>query len=186
MAHHQRVKVQILAMDVLDLGADVLALKWGQGEVWDSVQRALGNLTNHRAPGSAPPTEPFHLYDSPRSIAAERVLLVGSSAPKEFGYDDMQDFVRSSLKFIAKNLPKTRRLALLVYGVHEGHNETQALRKELDAIMAAAASGDLPQDLETISFVVAHKFLANKLAPVLTLLIPGGWLDASGAQNKAD
>jgi hypothetical protein len=166
--------------DVLAAGGHVLALKYAQAlyGVDELVYEALG----HQSQGHSlrlPSVGEFTLHNGGQGIAAEQVLFVGVPELRRFGYKEIREFGRRVLTVLASAAPETQVVLLTLHGAGYGLDESEAFRSEIAGLIDALSSGDFPSSLTTLTVVERNPGRAERLAEVLTELVPTHRLDPS-------
>ena len=96
----------------------------------------------------------------------------GSSNTRRF-----RAFARKVLASLAGELPDTRRLVVTVHGPGYGLDEGEAFESQLAGFLDAIDSSDVPEQLETITFIERNEGRAKRLRGLLERIIPAGVLD---------
>jgi hypothetical protein len=169
------IAISVVPGDALGFSADVLALKFAQdlyGVDLKAHARFMQDGRTLRLPAPGGST----LQESPRSIAAGKVLFLGVAPLYQFGYASIRDFGRRALEVLATEAPTTRHLALTVHGPGYGLDEAEAFESELAGVIDAIRAGTFPRSLEKVSFVEYLPERASRLSSALARLVPTGWL----------
>jgi hypothetical protein len=167
--------------DALNVSADVLALKYAQ------ALYGVDNIVVERLSESGqdimslmPKIAGFRLIDSRGRIGAQSVLFVGVKPLRQFGYQEIREFGRKVLVSLAGAKPKTRHVCLTIHGPGYGLDEVESFEAEVAGLLDAIESGDIPEDLSTITIVERNRARAERLKQFLLRLVPRSKVDFDG------
>ena len=126
--------ISVAVGNALQFEADVLALKYA--EALYGVDGAVFNqLEEHGLQPRLPKLADFTFHDTKGYIAAKHVLFVGVKTLREFGYNEIREFARKVLVYLAGEAPNVRHLALTIHGPGYGLDEIEAFESELAGIV---------------------------------------------------
>lgn len=158
--------------------SDVLALKYAQARYGlDAYVAQRLQEAGHSEGVMSPKPGGFRVLSGPNGVAARRVLFVGVEPLWNFEYQQIRAFARKVLVSLAGELPETRRLVVTVHGPGYGLDESESFESQLAGFLDAIESSDIPEGLETITFVERNKGRADRLRQLLDNIIPGGRID---------
>jgi hypothetical protein len=106
-------------------------------------------------------------------VIAEHVLLVGVDPLGSFGYEQIRLFSREVMTSLAGALPLARRLLVTIHGPGYGLDENEAFESELAGFLDAVETSDVPEALETVTFVELNKGRAARLGEALDRVLEG-------------
>ena len=184
------MRIEVLASDATTVEADVLALKYAQARYGLDAYVAQRLLeSGHPQEIMSPKPGGFRILEG-QGVAARHVLFVGVEPLWEFEYQQIRAFARKVLVSLAGQLPDTRRLIVTVHGPGYGLDESESFESQLAGFLDAIESSDVPEGLETITFVERNRGRADRLRRLLEKTIPAGvvdhgersWRDAAGPE----
>jgi hypothetical protein len=181
------VEISIVQADALAVPADVLILKYAQalyGVDAQVVSRLDGSRGQVFAPVPLPPVGSANLVDSRGLLGAKDVLFVGVVPLGQFGYAEIREFARHSLKALGEKVPDAAHVAMTLHGVGFGLDETEAFRSQLAGMIEAWQSGECPSGLRRVSIVDHDERRADRLRRQLEEILPKG-LEALSGHSKA-
>jgi hypothetical protein len=180
---NQPIEVRVQQGDVLQIEADVLALKYAQAYYGvDAV--AARKLSSEGRKLRLPKPWKHILEKSAGGIAAQRVLFMGVPELHLFGYGEIREFARAVLSALAADAPESTDLALTVHGPGYGLDEAEAFAAEIGGLLDGVRSGDLPDSLRKITVVELDAALARRLQNLLSKLLPGGVIEPKSAKGS--
>ncbi len=172
-----RVKLAVHRGNVLDFPADVLLLKYarsfhGADQAVSSRLVAAGLATEAQLEPAV--WDPVQL--STRGVlAAQRLLLLGTPALRQFGYPEMRVFARKAVSVLAASPEPIRTLALTLHGAGYGLDPLEGLQALVAGLQQGLAESPL-RALTTVTFVERNPRLAEVvergLASLPPLLLP--------------
>ncbi len=165
------VSISITQGDLLDVDADVLALKFAQG--FHSSDGLVANRLRDRGVDrrSLEATEgDVKRTPSLGAVRAREVLFVGTVSLRRFGYHDVRRFSVRTLEALA---PSTTSLALTVHGANCGLDEEEAVLALVGGLIDVIARGDAPASLTHITIVELREARAQRLQQVLEKRLAG-------------
>jgi hypothetical protein len=170
-----RVAIEVKIDDALKIKSDILVLKFAQNlfGVDAAVVRQLSKFHADLI-ASLPRVGECLLVESYGSLGANNVLFVGVKPLWQFGYQEIREFARRALGYLAQIAPNTKHLCLTLHGVEYGLDETEAFESEIAGCVDAVASGHFPQLLEHITIVEIRPDRAERLSGKLLRLLPDG------------
>src|SRR5262245_60836252 len=148
------VAVDVVHSDILDVRADVIALKYAQA-LYGADALVSRKLTARQIPFPRPGR--FRFEDGASGIAAPRILFVGVPPLRQFGYRDIRAFARTVLWSLSIEAPTTEHVAVTVHGPGYGLDEMEAFEAELAGFVDAVQNGDAPELLRRISVVEQNR-----------------------------
>ena len=166
------MRFEVVTGDATALEGDVLALKYAQAPY--GLDAYVGGLLSKAGvpenqlrprPGS------FRLLASPPGVTAGHVLLVGVDDLWSFGYEQIRLFSRKVMASLAGELPRARRVLVTIHGPGYGLDENEAFESELAGFLDAVETSDVPEALETITFVERNGGRAERLSVALGRLL---------------
>lgn len=180
------MRIEVLAGDATTVEADVLALKYAQARYGLDAHVAQRLLeAGHTQQVMSPKPGGFRVHQGPQGVAARHVLFVGVEPLREFEYHEIRAFARKVLVSLAGELPDTRKLVVTVHGPGYGLDERESFESQLAGFLDAIESSDVPESLDSITFVERNKGRADRLRRLLEKILPGGVLDSSGRSWRA-
>lgn len=148
------VDVRVVLGDLLQLEADVLAVKHAQGfhqsdgQVVERLEAAgLSRASVEAVPGEA------RLFPSNGAVGAREVLFVGTVPISELGYHDVRRFAGDVLAALQPHPTPVRTLVLTVHGVNCGLDEGEAALALVGGLIDGLQRGKAPGTLERITIV---------------------------------
>lgn len=167
------IKIEIVEADALEIGVDVLALKYAQRHYGaDELVSTLLTRQGIDQTRMRPRPGDFGLVPGRPAIAAQNVLFVGVIDLYDFGYREIRDFGRRVLSVLAGTAPQARYVAATVHGAGYGLDEIEAFESEIAGFLDAIGSGDIPRSLEKITIVERDPGRVARLQPLLEELYP--------------
>jgi len=182
-----QITVTVETGDALKVQADVLALKYAQ------ALYGVDKITAHRLSrfhsnlfSSLPGIGEYLLVKTYGSLGVDLVLFVGVNPLWQFGYQDIREFARRAVGYLARTAPNITHLCLTLHGAEYGLDESEAFASEIAGCVDAIASGRFPESLERITFIELKPNRADRLRQVLSLLLPRGVIKVDSRGLLAD
>jgi hypothetical protein len=173
------IKIAVLATDALSADIEFLVIKYAQ-KLYGLDELVAKKFIEDGKTISMPKPWGFCLENSPKSIAAKNILIVGVPPLRDFGYAEIRRFGKSILSALAGSSPETKHIGITLHGPGYGLDEMEAFEAEIAGLLDAIRSGDFPISLEKISIIERNIGRANRLKAALDDLIPDGTIDFSG------
>jgi hypothetical protein len=168
------VDIRVLQGDVLEIGADVLVLKYAQrlygvdNLVVDRIEaKGLAVSDTLPEPGG------FKLIDTGGHLAEKSVLFVGVVDLQEFGYEAIREFSKRALALLARSKSVAAHIAFTLHGAGYGLDESEAFRAEPAGVLDAIESRDCPSGINLVTIVERNVGRARRLQTLLEAIIPG-------------
>lgn len=164
------VAISITQGDLLDVDADVLALKFAQG-FHSSDGLVAGRLHERgvdRRTLEAAERE-VRRVASQGAVRAREVLFVGTVSLRKFGYHDVRHFAARAVEALGE---PTRSLALTLHGANCGLDEEEAVLALVGGLIDAVQRGLAPPTLTRITIVELREARAQRLQAVLEKRLP--------------
>jgi len=180
------VEISIVQADALTFPVDVLILKHAQalyGVDAQVVHCLDANRGGVFAPVHLPPVGAVNLVDSRGLLGAKDVLFIGVVPLGQFGYAEIREFARHSLKALAEKVPDAAHIAMTLHGVGFGLDETEAFRSQLAGLIEAWQSGECPPGLQRVSILEHNERRGERLRSQLDEILPNGLEALSGASK---
>jgi len=180
------VEISIVQADALTFPVDVLILKHAQalyGVDAQVVHCLDANRGGVFAPVPLPPVGAVNLVDSRGLLGAKDVLFIGVVPLGQFGYAEIREFARHSLKALAEKVPDAAHIAMTLHGVGFGLDETEAFRSQLAGLIEAWQSGECPPGLQRVSILEHNERRGERLRSQLDEILPNGLEALSGASK---
>ena len=179
--------VEIVQGDVLTFAADVLALKYAQSYYGsDAAVRALF-LGRHLASEKSLQPKPgsYAWVSTEGCIPARRVLFLGVPPLLDFGYTEIEDWVRQMLTITAQDSPDARHVAITLHGLGHGLDEIEAMHAEVRGILDAVTGHKAPEKLLRVSIIEPNAERVQRLEVALAQL-NAGTTPPAGIRGPAD
>lgn len=162
MFSHLTVSVE--HADILDFTCDVLILKYAQA-FYGADALVSEVLTKKSEISSLQPGE--HLYlPSMNKLRAKKVLFVGVVPLYDFGYNEIREFSKYSLK-VLREFSGSEHVAMTMHGVDYGLDEREAFLSQLAGLLDAIRSDLAPSKLKRITIVEKDDRRARRLGEIL-------------------
>jgi hypothetical protein len=159
------VEIRVVQQDLLEVEADVLAVKHAQG-FHSSDGLVAGRLADaglsRRSFESAPDEARF--TPSHGALAARNVLFLGTVPLSSFGYHDVRRFAGRALEVLPAG---TRSLALTLHGANCGLDEGEGVLALAGGLIDAVQRGLMPASLEKVLIVEKREGRAKRLQQTL-------------------
>ena len=168
-------RIRVVEGSIEELPVDVIALKFAQA--YYGADLLVSSLLSEAG------EDPAHLRPRPGGyrflpargvVSAQRVLFVGVSSLRDFGYREIREFARRVLTSVAGEAPGTRSIATTLHGAGYGLDEIEAFDSEIAGFLDAMRSGDFPRELQEIIVVERSPGRCKRLREVLKELLPEG------------
>ena len=159
------VELRVVQQDLLEVNADVLAVKHAQGfHSSDGLvaERLAEKGVSRRALESAPDEARF--TPSHGALAAKQVLFLGTVPLSSFGYHDVRRFAGRALEVLPSG---TRSLALTLHGANCGLDEGEGVLALAGGLIDAVQKGMAPGSLEKVLIVEKREGRAKRLHQTL-------------------
>jgi hypothetical protein len=189
-----RVEIELVQDDILNVKADVVALKYAQCHygadrlIADKLMEAGVQEASMR-----PKVGEWELIESRDAITAKSVLFIGVVGLDLFQYREIREFARRVLSSLALSDPETRHVAVTIHGANYGLDEIESFEAEIAGFVDAISAGDIPRRLKKITIVERNSGRVTYLLPVLDELyssvpvhpFPGSSREASVERLRA-
>jgi hypothetical protein len=169
------LRISVVHADALHFAVDVLVLKFatalhGLDKAAVSALAAQGILV--RLPSLGKST----LVKTKGAIAPNQILLQGVKPLHQFEYTEIRDFIRSAIETAAVKAPSIQSIALTIHGPGYGLDEIEAFESALAGVIDSVNAGNIPNELERITFVENNSGRATRLSQALSRILPGNLL----------
>ena len=159
------VELRVVQQDLVDVVADVLAVKHAQG-FHSSDGFVAGRLEakgiSRRRLESAPDEARF--IPSQGAVAAKTVLFLGTVPLSSFGYHDVRRFAGRALEVLPQG---TTSLALTLHGANCGLDEGEGVLALAGGLIDAVQKGNAPASLQKVLIVEKREGRAKRLHQTL-------------------
>lgn len=159
------VVISITQGDLLDVDADVLALKFAQG--FHSSDGLVANRLHERGVNKrtleALENEVKRVA-SQGAVRAREVLFVSTVSLRKFGYHDVRQFAARAVEALGE---PTKTLAVTLHGANCGLDEEEAVLALAGGLIDAVQRGLAPSTLTHITIVELREARAQRLQTVL-------------------
>ena len=151
---HKPVKLSVTQSDVTEVDADVLLLKYARAfhgadeKVAYRLMRRGVCVEDEITPESGE----TRLIETNGTIAASRVLFLGTPRLGRFRYKEMRNFARRAISELDQIKHPVKRLLTTVHGAGYGLDIEEAMQAMIFGFQQGVASGAAPE-LEEIMFV---------------------------------
>ncbi len=159
------VEIRVVTGDILEVEADVLAVKYAQGfhssdglVAEQLASKGIFKRTLESSVGEARFT-PSH-----GALAAKQVVFIGTVPLSSFGYHDVRTFAGRALEVLPAG---TRSLALTLHGANCGLDEGEGVLALAGGLIDAVQKGIAPQSLEKVTIVEKREARAKRLQQTL-------------------
>ena len=159
------VELRVVQQDLLDVDADVLAVKHAQGfHASDGLvaERLEAKGISRRSLESEP--DEARLTPSRGALAAKQVMFLGTVPISGFGYHDVRRFAGRALEALPSG---TRSLALTLHGANCGLDEGEGVLALAGGLIDAVQKGMAPGSLEKVLIVEKREARAKRLHQTL-------------------
>jgi hypothetical protein len=168
------MRFEVVHEDATALDGDVLALKYAQAPYGlDAHVSELLSKVGVPEDKRTPRPGGFRLLMSPPGVTAERILFIGVDPLWSFGYEQIRLFSKKVMTSLAGELPFARRVLVTIHGPGYGLDENEAFESQLAGFLDAVETADMPQHLETVTFVERNPGRAERLRGALGRLLEG-------------
>jgi hypothetical protein len=170
-----QVSVEVKQGDAFKIQADVLILKYAQ-QFWGLDAAVASRLSKFHKDflASLPGVGESLLVESYGSLSAKTALFVGVKPLGQFDYQEIREFARRALAYLAQFAPNTKHVCLTIHGVGFGLDESEAFESEIAGLVDGIASGHFPRPLERITVIDRDSETVVRLNRALSLLLPDG------------
>lgn len=175
----RELTISIQAGDALQIKADVLVLKYAQA-LYGLDKKVFNTLQTNGLNARLPDLSGFAFQNTSGVIGARSVLFVGVEGLRNFGYQEIREFSRKALTYLANVAPQVTHVALTIHGPGYGLDETEAFESELAGLIDAITSGEYPEALASITFVEFNSNRASRLSTALDRILPQGLVPIDG------
>jgi hypothetical protein len=168
------IVIEVACEDVLNVAADVLALKHAGGRLYGADREVASALSmaGVEVRNVLPPEGQALLQNSEGTIKSGSVLFIGTVGLYAFDYAEIREFGRRVLTVLAGER-EIRHVALTLHGPGYGLDESEAFRAEVAGLLDAISANEYPRTLERITIVEISSGRAARLANLLAELEPG-------------
>jgi hypothetical protein len=151
----ERIKIEIVEGDVLDVSADVLALKYAQHYYGSdaAVSQRLVKKQKATEEKLQPLPGKWVWVEPGKALPSRRVLFVGVPPLIKFGYNEIADWAKQAVSIAGRDYPEAEHIAITLHGPGFGLDEIEALHAELRGVVNAVEAGDAPSALRRVSIV---------------------------------
>ena len=183
MARKRKITIDIIEGDATSIPADVLILKYAQGEygvhgiVYLEVTR-----TGINPDLFCPPDGFSNFFASNDAIASKNVLVVGVKGLYEFSYPDIRRFARAAIEEVAKQKEDIQYALITLHGAGYGLDVVEAFESELAGLIDGVTGGNVPRSLRRISFVELDSRRHEILRKALERYVPKGYIEIDLAE----
>ncbi len=175
-----QIPIKVISTDAFAIQTDVLVLKYAQG-LYGLDKKAVGHMSP-LYPGletRLPKTGDFALFEKPGPFGARQILFVGVERLPLFRYQNVREFARRALAYLAQAVPQAENVSFTVHGVNFGLDEAESFKAEIAGLVDALTHGEYPQTLREITIVEFDKERAERLKQILSELLPQGTVETS-------
>ncbi|NGZ99360.1 MAG: hypothetical protein CV089_25190, partial [Nitrospira sp. WS110] len=172
------VRLEIVEADATQFDVDVLAMKYAQA--WHGLDASVWERlveVGHRKDDFSPLPGEYRILDAASSLAAKKLLFVGTEPLWKLGYLEIRVLARTMLSALTESSPNSRTVAVTLHGVNYGLDEGESFQSMIAGFMDAVESGDVSNSLHTIIIVELNRGRVGRLRALLGELVPGGILD---------
>lgn len=115
-------------------------------------------------------------------LRAKKVLFVGVVPLNDFGYDEIREFSKYSLKVLGE-FSGAKHIAMTVHGVDYGLDEQEAFLSQLGGLLDATRSNLAPSKLKRITIVERNERRADRLREILEKNFHGESISERGLES---
>lgn len=168
------VSIKVQNADLLEVEADVLAVKYAQGFhssdglVADKLHEKGVNRRALEAPVNESRFSPSH-----GALKAQEVLFLGTVPLSHLGYHDVRQFASRALEVLKLRGGTLRTLALTVHGANCGLDEGEAVLALAGGLIDGIQRGQVPPSLQTVVIVEKREGRAKRLHHTLLTKLVG-------------
>jgi len=180
-------RIRVVEGSIEELPVDVIALKFAQA--YFGADLLVSSLLSEAGEDPAhlrPRPGGYRLLPGRGVVAAQKVLFVGVSQLRDFGYREIREFARKVLTSVAGEAPETRSIATTLHGAGYGLDEIEAFDSEIAGFLDAMRSGDAPKTLQEIIIVERNSGRCKRLLEVLKELLPRAEGPSAGVVDIAE
>lgn len=171
---NEKIAIEVVEGDALEIDADVLALKYAQQYYGvDELVAARLVQAGIKKTRMKPKIGEFRMVPTNSAISAENALFIGVVDLYDFGYREIREFARRVLSSLAGATPEVRHIATTIHGAGYGLDEIESFEAEMAGFLDAIESGDAPRSLERITIIERNPGRVERLLPILEELYPG-------------
>lgn len=175
----RELTISIQVGDALQFEADVLVLKYAQA-LYGLDKKVCNTLQTNGLSVRLPDLSGFAFQNTHGVIGARRVLFIGVEGLRNFCYQEIREFARKALTYLASAAPLVTHVALTIHGPGYGLDEIEAFESELAGLIDAITSGEYPEALASITFVEFNSNRASRLSRALDRILPEGLVPIDG------
>jgi len=174
LARVPTVSIKVLNADLLEVEADVLAVKYAQGFhssdglVADKLHERGVNRRALEAPANESRFSP-----SKGALSAKEVLVLGTVPLSHLGYHDVRLFGSRSLEVLKQRGGAVRTVAMTVHGANCGLDEGEAVLALAGGLIDGIQRGQVPPSLQSIVIVEKREGRAKRLHHTLLTKLQG-------------
>lgn len=152
--------------------ADVLVLKYAQRLY--GMDRHVFNLLKSGGINVELPVSGGSSFECTNNLMRpEYALFVGVESLIDFGYREIYNFSKRSLRNLYESGVDVKSIAITLHGVGYGLDEMEAMRAEVCGLVASIKGGFCPKLLERIVFVEKDRRRAQRMGKYLSAVLPG-------------
>jgi hypothetical protein len=161
------VEIRVVMQDLLEVEADVLAVKYAQG-FHASDGLVASKLAEKNVPKRSLESEVDEARFTPShgAVVAKTVLFLGTVPLSSFGYHDVRRFSGRALEVIPAG---TRTLALTLHGANCGLDEGEGVLALAGGLIDAIQKGVAPSSLQKVLIVEKREGRMKRLQQTLLL-----------------
>ncbi len=171
---NEKIAIDVVEGDALEIDADVLALKYAQQyygvDKLVATRLVQAGIENTRM---KPSIGGFRLVPTDSAISAENALFIGVVDLYDFGYREIREFASRVLSSLAAAPSEVRHIAATLHGAGYGLDEIESFEAEMAGFLDAIGSGNVPRSLERITIIERNPGRVKRLLPILDELYPG-------------
>ena len=167
------IKIDIDFISALEKKTDVLVIKHAQNlygvdfQVTYKLLKFHSNLRN-----LLPKNGEFLQISTFGCLGANEILFVGVPKLYDFRYQNIREFSRNSIEYLAKFSPNIRNICFTLHGVGYGLDEMESFEAEIAGFVDAISEFNFPTNLEKITIVENKIDRAERLKDYLSDLLP--------------
>jgi len=168
------VEIRVVQGDLLEVDADVLAVKHAQG-FHSSDGLVASRLEDKGISRRAFEADVNQGRFSPTqgALVAREVLFVGTVPLSSFGYHDVRRFASRILELLQARGGPVRTLALTVHGANCGLDEGESVLALAGGLIDGIQRGGCPGSLQKITIVEKREGRAQRLQQTLMVKLTG-------------
>ena len=181
----EKIAIDVVAGDALEIDANVLALKYAQQYYGvDKLVAARLVQAGIEKTRMKPSIGGFRLVPTDSAISAENALFIGVVDLYDFGYREIREFARRVLSSLAGAASEVQHIAATLHGAGYGLDEIESFEAEMAGFLDAIGSGDVPRSLERITIIERNPGRVRRLLPILDELYPGAAPHKTSTTNR--